>query len=234
MRAPLRVLNLLAQRFRGHAIAEIGTRNGDGMQCFSKVARSALAVEMQPAYCERLRVRQANAHVAAGVSGSGSYTIVCKKFQDVDDEQMRGVEKIHWWVGGMVNAMLLQHTMALYARGVLHRDAEVLINFDMRMGSDIANWRKLQPMAHWSKEVDFDECDACSRRYPISTQDRFLTCARAIGTFLVAGFRVADLSANATAVAASTPLHDPPNHYRGPCPGANHSARPRPLLYEGL
>ena len=44
MRAPLRVLNDLAARFRDRTIAEIGTRNGDGMQCFSQVASTALAI----------------------------------------------------------------------------------------------------------------------------------------------------------------------------------------------
>ena len=227
MRAPLRVLNDLAARFRDRTIAEIGTRNGDGMQCFSQVASTALAIEMQPSYCEKLRGRLAKLKAR----GARGYEVVCDKFEQVDPERFRGVELIHWWVGGNLNAMLLQTAMALHARGVLGANAEVVINFDQRWGNDIQNWRGLQPMARWSHKIDFDECDACTRRYPLHRQDRYLTCTRATGSVVVAGFRLGEL--NATAVAAATPLYEPPTHYKSPCFGANHSFRPRPAVYEG-
>ena len=66
---------------------------------------------------------------------------------------------------------------------------------------------------------------------PLHRQDRYLTCTRATGSVVVAGFRLGEL--NATAVAAATPLYEPPTHYKSPCFGANHSFRPRPAVYEG-
>ena len=46
IRSPQAAHTSLLEYFRGKNIAEIGTRRGDGMACYSQVARSALAIEL--------------------------------------------------------------------------------------------------------------------------------------------------------------------------------------------
>ena len=67
----------MARRFAGRSLVEIGTRNGDGMSCFARVARTALAVEMQQSYCDRLQERL----IRLRTSGAGSFEIVCDRFE---------------------------------------------------------------------------------------------------------------------------------------------------------
>ena len=59
--APVRstqaVHSVLAGELVGLDVVEIGTRNGDGMSCFSQAAKSAVAIEMEPEYCASLERR---------------------------------------------------------------------------------------------------------------------------------------------------------------------------------
>ena len=232
MRAPVSVLSALAAIFRARVIAEVGTRNGDGINCFSRVAKRALAIEMDESYCSKLRERRAK----LAATGGGSYEVVCTPFQHVPATLLRDIELLHWWVGGNLNAAMFAHVISMHDRGSLRHDVEVVANFDLRWGIDAANWRSLAPMARWHRSVDYDECDACTRRYPMDKQDRFLNCARAVGTIVIAGFRVAQL--NLSAVAAATPMGSPPNDYqRSPCPGptraSKHHNGTRPVGWRG-
>ena len=56
-RSPQAVHSVLAARFRGLDVVEIGTNSGDGMNCFAQVARSATAIEVDPRPCRLLRER---------------------------------------------------------------------------------------------------------------------------------------------------------------------------------
>ena len=49
--------SVLASRFHGLDVVEIGTHGGDGMNCFAQVAKSAVAIELDPRPCELLRER---------------------------------------------------------------------------------------------------------------------------------------------------------------------------------
>ena len=57
IRSAQAVHSVLATRFRRKDIVEIGTRNGDGMDCFARVAHSAVAIEVDATYCLKLRER---------------------------------------------------------------------------------------------------------------------------------------------------------------------------------
>jgi len=54
IRSPLAVHTVLARRFAGKDVFEIGTRMGDAIACFAMVARTAVAVEVLPKYCKAL------------------------------------------------------------------------------------------------------------------------------------------------------------------------------------
>ena len=57
VRSPQAVHSVLAAELAGLHVVEIGTRNGDGISCFSQAAKSAVAIEMEPDYCTSLRKR---------------------------------------------------------------------------------------------------------------------------------------------------------------------------------
>ena len=59
IRSPQSVHTALARRFAGQSIVEIGTRNGDGMECYARVARHAVAIEIERSYCPTLMTRSA-------------------------------------------------------------------------------------------------------------------------------------------------------------------------------
>ena len=45
IRSPQEVHTLIASKVHAKQLVEIGTRNGDGISCFSKVTKSASAIE---------------------------------------------------------------------------------------------------------------------------------------------------------------------------------------------
>ena len=193
IRSPLRVHHYLAGLFRGKVVAEIGTRNGDGIECFSRFARRTIAIEMQKDYCEALTQRA----LALRAAHSRGYDVLCERFGDASAAAtavaLRGVDYIHWWVGGNLNAEVLRSAYDLYKQGHLHGQTQAVILFDMRWGTDIESWRRIEKYANWKQPISFDECDTCRRLYPADIWDRYVTCARAIGTFIVAGLTISEL-----------------------------------------
>ena len=57
IRSPQAVHTQLLPHLQGRHVVEIGTRNGDGLLCFARVAKSVVAVEADTSYCERLHHR---------------------------------------------------------------------------------------------------------------------------------------------------------------------------------
>ena len=73
-------------------IIEIGTRGGDGMQCFARVAKTAIAIELRPHYCELLRSRaqalQRPFSVMPGLQEDGA-AAGCGRISLLDGQQRR-------------------------------------------------------------------------------------------------------------------------------------------------
>merc|ERR550514_570082 len=90
IRSPTAVHSFLAEYVRGKSILEIGTRNGDGMNCFARTASSAVAVEFSTEYCGKLRTRADS--LRQETNGKG-YDVICDKFPDGN----RDVDVITWW-----------------------------------------------------------------------------------------------------------------------------------------
>ena len=57
IRSPLLVADHLIEHSRGKVIFEIGTRNGDILDCVSRFTKAAYSVEIKKEYCDALRVR---------------------------------------------------------------------------------------------------------------------------------------------------------------------------------
>ena len=82
IRSPQAVHSVLAARMRGREMVEIGTRNGDGIACFSFFARSAIAIEMDERYCVKLRRR-----------AKGAFSVACGSYAHTTPD----ADVYTWW-----------------------------------------------------------------------------------------------------------------------------------------
>ena len=182
IRSPQAVHSALASRVQGMTVAEIGTRTGDAMACFSAVARSAVAIELDAAYCSFLRERssrQPTSHRYQVHCGSGVGPRAIEKLQDA--------QVIIWWQPPSVVTMLPflgTHASALRA-GV-----QAVTLFDQAYHGDQVAWAFLQPLASWHELVHYDECTRCVETHARGAFTENVTCARAVGAFVLAGFAV--------------------------------------------
>ena len=78
IRSPQAVHTFIAGRVAGKELVEIGTRNGDGMQCFTLHASKSTAIEYSKPYCKSLRER--SAQIAAAHPGKG-YKVTCSDYR---------------------------------------------------------------------------------------------------------------------------------------------------------
>ena len=75
IRSPQSVHTALSEIVRGKEIVEIGTRNGDGMACFARYAQRAVAIELDPKYCQLLRHR---------MRASVNFNVTCASYESRD------------------------------------------------------------------------------------------------------------------------------------------------------
>lgn len=125
IRSPLIVADYLSERVRGKSFCEIGTRNGDVMGCVSRSAASVTAIEMDEAYCSKLRQR--------------GFGVACQKIEDIPVPSFPLAHVYYWWpsdAGGQNELWLRIVARALRVRGWR---ASVYIGFD----------------AHWKPDLDY-------------------------------------------------------------------------------
>ena len=150
-RSPQAVHSVLASRFHGLDVVEIGTHGGDGMNCFAQVARSAVAIELDPRPCELLRER-AKSLLARG---RGTYSVVCDTYQNSAID----ADAYTWWrEHPLTNEGILRDLRRLQHRGQLRAGARAYPLFDHKWPSDMVSWASLQASATWHANVSFNEC----------------------------------------------------------------------------
>ena len=150
-RSPQAVHSVLAARFRGLDVVEIGTHGGDGMNCFAQVARSATAIEVDPRPCRLLRERSAS----LVAQGRGNYSVVCDTYQ----RSALDADVYTWWrEHPLTNDGILHDLQRLQRAGQLRAGARAYPLFDHKWPSDMASWARLSPWATWHANVSFDEC----------------------------------------------------------------------------
>ena len=188
VRSPQAVHTLLARRFAGKDILEIGTRNGDGMACFAQTAHSAVAVEYEPRYCAILRKRAAT----LAEQGSGNFSVHCADYRN----GLPAADVYTWWQQepDLADATLLRNLRLMKN---LRKGAKAVLLFDNSWYADMGSWQKLQAEVSWFERVKYNERADCLAKYrpwgdasnapkdgPIQWG---YTCKRANGTFYVAG-----------------------------------------------
>ena len=189
IRSPQSVHTRLANRFRNRTVVEIGTRNGDGMQCFAQVAKRAVAIEMDRQYCTMLSVRRKKLRQ----HGLGDYDILCDKYEDVPVATLSSADYIHWWLGGAdINARVL--TFLYNIRAQLKPGVKAVVLHDPAVGVDNQSLSILGPAASIeSVAVPASECAECYRAVKecrFTEDGGFHSCGRAAGTKLLAFFRL--------------------------------------------
>eukprot|EP00746_Dinoflagellata_sp_MGD_P002347 gnl/MRDRNA2_/MRDRNA2_104556_c0_seq1.p1 gnl/MRDRNA2_/MRDRNA2_104556_c0~~gnl/MRDRNA2_/MRDRNA2_104556_c0_seq1.p1 ORF type:complete len:243 (+),score=37.03 gnl/MRDRNA2_/MRDRNA2_104556_c0_seq1:168-896(+) len=195
IRSPQAVHTFLLPYLRNKEVVEVGTRNGDGMNCFARVTRSAIAIELDPTYCRLLQQRSTVLYAAMKVG----YKVICNKFPKVAPDG----DIYTWWQQEpyLMNIPMLQHLRRLYDEGRIRKTAEVIILIDTKYHKDTKSWQKIQAWASWHQKVPFDEQQLCNRliaKYD-ETKDRTQAalCSRAHGFFIVAAVPIQNLPAKA-------------------------------------
>ena len=118
IRSPQAIHSYIASRIAGKRIVEIGTRNGDGMMCFSQVAANATAVEYDKPYCDRLRVR-----------ARGSFHVHCADYR----KGLPAADFYTWWQQepDLADSALLAFLRREAAAGQVPPGAQAIPIFDL-------------------------------------------------------------------------------------------------------
>ena len=193
-RSPQAVHTLLAHRFAGKRVVEIGTMRGDGVACFAASAASAVAIEHHPPYCRRLRERSASLAAA----GRRNFTVRCEGYETGLPSDF---DVVTWWqmAPHLLNEEVLARLRSLQARGRLRSPVEAVVLFDSTWKDDRMSWKRLSPLARWHEKVAFDERQLCiSLAHNATAALRHKCNKRGFGFFIVAGFDVAPTPAPAS------------------------------------
>ena len=194
IRSPLAVHTVLARRFAGRDVVEIGTRMGDAIACFALVARSAVAVELMPKYCKALANRTSRANIR-----TGSFRIACGDYRNASLD----ADYITWWqqAPGLVNQALLSHLHHELLAGRIRKGASAMVLFDPSESEDVSSFEQIRSAnrnsnaVEWVELVEYDERALCEERHrvkpPSKKNAKWETCDRAQGAFAVASIRLA-------------------------------------------
>ena len=180
IRSPQAVHTAMLPYIAGKELLEIGTRNGDGMMCFARFAKSAVAVEMDLPYCAKLRQRS----TVLMHTTSRNFSTRCARYQDDTPD----ADVYTWWqaVPRLRNEAVLSHLGLLQREGRIRASAEAVVLFDESHGPDLSSLRRLHRHFRWSERVRFDEFALCLHLLPPGHPDR-RWCKRARGIFTVGG-----------------------------------------------
>ena len=175
------VHSVISRHVAGRSLVEIGTRNGDGMVCFARVARSAMAIEMDPKYCKRLEQRAKPTMFA-----KPTFTIMCDNYQ----KHSLDAEVFTWWqqLPELKNEEVLQHLRGQQEAGSIRADAEAILLFELGYPDDMRSYHVLRNLTRWSETVRFDEMALCKTRW-----NKPWFHKRSHGSFRVIGVRIADV-----------------------------------------
>ena len=203
VRSPQAVHTALLPHIAGKTLVEIGTRNGDGMACFSRVAASAVAIELDEKYCEKLRGRsraQTTTTSSGGGGGTaastGNFSVLC---QDYRNACIRDADIVTWWqqLPHLSNMAGLAHLARMQRRGLLKPSAEAALLFDNKWRTDMTSFKQLKEYSRVRQRIAFDESRICEGMLDKADPDRRYCAKRSWGNFTLALFpivRVADLA----------------------------------------
>ena len=195
IRSPQSVHTALARRFAGQSIIEIGTRNGDGMECYARVARHAVAIEIDRSYCRMLMTRSAQMQRLKTGHGHGhrNFTVRCESYEATPMAVFEHADYVEGWMGlTEVNVQILRFLSSHSDR--LRPHFEALILHDHDEGNDQISLALLKPFATWHEVVAATplECARChhAMKSGILRPSEWVNCGRATMKVHILGFRI--------------------------------------------
>ena len=195
IRSPQSVHTALARRFAGQSIIEIGTRNGDGMECYARVARHAVAIEIDRSYCPTLMTRSAQMQRLKTGHGHGhrNFTVRCESYEATPMAVFEHADYVEGWMGlTEVNVQILRFLSSHSDR--LRPHFEALILHDHDEGNDQISLALLKPFATWHEVVAATplECARChhAMKSGILRPSEWVNCGRATMKVHILGFRI--------------------------------------------
>jgi hypothetical protein len=183
VRSPQAVHTALLPRMAGRTVYEIGSRKGDSIACFTRVARRATAVELDKSACRFLEPRAKEV----------GFELLCADYRN---SGLRDAQVFTWWQEPpeLSNFAVLAELRRLLDQGVVSPGAVALLSFDQKQGYDVKDMKELRDVRRWTTwtvDVPFDEHAAClASKHPEITRQRSL-CRRAKGHFVVAEVPIA-------------------------------------------
>lgn len=148
VRSPLAVADFLAPIVRGRKFTEIGTRNGDVMGCLQHFARSVMAIELDKAYCRKLRER--------------GFEVLCKPVEQATPSDLGDADVYFWWPmwSPTQNEAWLRLLISAHRRTGM-KPAVAFVAHDTHWAPDMATLKRLAPYYHATNvtRIFFDEGD---------------------------------------------------------------------------
>ena len=184
IRSPQAVHSAMLRHLANRTIVEVGTRNGDGISCFSHFTAGAVAIEFAPEYCSKLRTR---ADILGNRTGQPVFQVRCGNYKSTG--VLPDADLYTWWQQAphLTDRKLLNFLRRAQLQGSIRDNAMALIVSDGSWSLDRRGWLHLDSMSSWDENVDFDEQASCLQRY-----QRKL-CQRAKGTFRIYGVPIANV-----------------------------------------
>ena len=145
-RSPQAVHSAIANIVRGHDLVEIGTQQGDGMNCFAQFARSAVAIEKSEEHCSFLKERSSLlAH---------PYRVECKGYEEVYVD----ADYYTWWSEEpfLYNVQALLHLRKGQLAGKIRANATALL-LNAHGESEMHRHSGLMQLAAWQVAAPFAE-----------------------------------------------------------------------------
>lgn len=183
IRSPQEVHSVIAQIIEGKSVLELGTRNGDGIHCFSKFASSASAIEYDKRYCFKLEER------AKLNSDPPAWTVKC---EDALASTDLDADYITWWQQKpLTNHAVLMKLKQEQCNGRIRRTAKALLVFDEKWERDMRDFEYYRGVFRRQQRVKFDEHEACTNdrlRKGTGLKD----CERSQGYFIIGVIPISD------------------------------------------
>ena len=198
MRSPQTLHTAMLPTLNNKDVVEIGTRNGDGISCFSQVASKATAVEMDAAYCLKLEARAQSLRA----SGRRGFDVLCRDYREGSVHTWSAwasADVYTWWQEPpeLSNLPVLRRLKMQLDAGWLKRDVLALIAIDPKYPEDATDLRLLEHELQLTSSVEtvvHNELHACQRSSDKDLRAYPGLCGRAHGHFRLAHVPVASVN----------------------------------------
>eukprot|EP00965_Chrysotila_dentata_P212564 6187115-Pleurochrysis_carterae.AAC.1 len=186
LRSPVAVHTVLANRFLGKSVLEIGTRNGDGVMCFAQTAREVAAIDMSAPYCVKLMQRSASLYNQTG----SMFSVLCSDYKNA---LFPRVDYVTWWQEPpeLQNSEIFSQLQAMHVARPFPIGSQAIVLFDLKYRPDVNDWQHYRKFAVGFKRIAYNELDMCLSKQQLP---RPLCLHRGYGAFIAASFDLTNLS----------------------------------------